>query len=78
MKKQTVFFDKANAWEGFVPFCGCKILIVKEEDSWGVYYKIAGYSYEYAYGLALETPYTEVCKFAVKNAEYYSEVLFNE
>lgn len=76
MKKQAVFFDKADAYEGFVPSCGCKILIVKEEDSWGVYYKIAGYSYEYAYGLTLETPYIEVCKIAVKNAEYYSEVLF--
>lgn len=76
MKKQAVFFDKAEAWEGFVPSCGCKILIVKEEDSWGVYYKIAGYSYEYAYGLPLETPHIEVCKIAVKNAEYYSEVLF--
>lgn len=78
MKKQAVFFDKAEAWEGFVPSCGCKILIVKEEDSWGVYYKIAGYSYEYAYGLTLETSYIEVCKLAVKNADYYSEVLFSE
>ena len=78
MKKQVVFFDKVEAWEGFVPSCGCKILIVKEEDSWGVYYKIAGYSYEYAYGLPLETPHPEVCTLAVKNAEYYSEVLFSE
>lgn len=78
MKKNSVFFDRAEAWEGFVSSCGCKILIVKEEDSWGVYYKIAGYSYEYAYGLTLETPHIEVCKIAVKNAEYYSEVLFSE
>ena len=76
MKKQTVFFDSADAHEGFVPSCGCKILIVKEEDLWGVYYQIAGYSYVYAYGLSLETPYIEVCKIAVKNAEYYIEVLF--
>lgn len=78
MKKQAVFFDRAEAHEAFVPSCGCKILLVKEEDSWGIYYKIAGYSYEYGFGVSLDTPYIEVCKIATTNAENYCGVLFND